>query len=164
MDRGSIGCIIPSKEENSSFILKQRLKWRARYSYSSGLLGRLLLHAELPFWNTEHWNPTKHIQIGAFLTYSCPSTASLTPVRSHTHWNTQIRMHTGSSPGKHCNLWASSGLQKRRMPWRVVWIFHHQQLSEKTKSKLPSFYQPNRTFISLHNACSYQSLAPNKTD
>lgn len=156
MDSGSIGCIIPSKEEKSSFILKQRCQLQLQLRSA----GRPLLRAELPFWNTEHWNPTKHIQIGAFLTYSCPSTASLTPVHSHTHWNTQIRMHTGSSPGKHCNLWVSSGLQKKRMPWRGVWIFHHQQLSEKTKSKLPkrpSLYQPNHTFISLHNACSYQS-------
>lgn len=49
MDRGSIGCIIPSKEENSSFILKQRCQLQLQLR-SAGLAAPPRRAAFLEHW------------------------------------------------------------------------------------------------------------------
>lgn len=147
MDSSSIGHIMLSKEEKSSFILKQKrqLQLQLRPTRSSARSwGSATLSTETRL---------SAFRLEVYLIYSCPSAIS--------HQHTHTCIHTGSSQGKHCSLWVSSGLQRNRLPWRLVKKFHRQIASTLLKSRY-SFHLLNLTFRSVHNACLFQILDPNR--
>ncbi len=109
MDYSSIGCIMLSKEEKSSFNLKQQCQLQLTLQ-SAGLPAALHRAAVLEDWAPKP--PTERTQTGSlphtFMTFSKPY-HKLTHTHTHTHMHTP-HAYTDSSHEKHCDLWVSSRL------------------------------------------------------